>query len=107
MFDLTQRTALITGATGSVGGAIAEALHRRGAIVALSGTRTDALDALAERLKDRVHVLPCNLLETSQITNLASQAESAMGRLDILVANAGIIRADSQRGEDWAAVLQI
>ena len=82
MFDLTGKTTLVTGATGGIGGAIAETLHRRGATVAISGTRLEALEALAARLKDRVHVLPCNLFETQQVRDLVPQAEKAMGRLD-------------------------
>jgi 3-oxoacyl-[acyl-carrier protein] reductase len=111
MFDLDGKTALVTGATGGIGGAIAEALHRAGATVAISGTRHDALDALAARLKDRVHVVPCDLFDIAQVRDLVPQAESKMGRLDIVVANAGIIRAtlptEQQRDEDWAAVLQV
>jgi 3-oxoacyl-[acyl-carrier protein] reductase len=111
MFNLTGKTTLVTGASGGIGGAIAEALHRRGATVAISGTRLAALEALAARLGDRVHVLPCNLFETTQTKNLVPQAENAMGRLDVLVANAGIIRTSQptlqQRDEDWAAVLQV
>jgi 3-oxoacyl-[acyl-carrier protein] reductase len=111
MFDLTGKTTLVTGATGGIGGAIAKTLHRRGATVAISGTRLAALEALAARLGNRVHVLPCNLFETPQVRNLVPQAETAMGRLDVLVANAGIIRTSQptaqQRDEDWAAVLQV
>jgi 3-oxoacyl-[acyl-carrier protein] reductase len=111
MFDLDGKTALVTGATGGLGGTIAEELHRAGATVAISGRRREALDALAARLKDRVHVLPCDLFDISQVRNLVPKAESRMGRLDILVANAGIIRAnlpaEQQRDEDWAAVLQL
>jgi 3-oxoacyl-[acyl-carrier protein] reductase len=111
MFDLTGKTTLITGATGSIGEAIAEALHRRGATVAISGTRLTALEALAEKLGNRVHILPCNLSETLQARNLVPQAEKAMGGLDVLVANAGIIRTSrpiaQQLDDDWAAVLQI
>ena len=111
MFDLTGKTTLVTGATGGIGGAIAEALHGRGAIVALSGTRLATLEALAARLGNRVHVLPCNLFETQQVKNLVPQAEKAMGGLDVLVANAGIIRTSrptvQQHDEDWAAVLQV
>jgi 3-oxoacyl-[acyl-carrier protein] reductase len=92
MFDLTGKTALVTGATGGIGGAIAGALHRQGATVALSGTRKDALDALAGTLKERVHVLPCNLADRAAVDALVPQAETAMGKLDIVVANAGITR---------------
>ncbi len=111
MFDLTGKTALVTGATGGIGGAIAETLHRRGATVAISGRRLEALEALAARLQDRVHVLPCNLFETPEVRALVPQAEKAMGRLDVLVANAGIIRTSQssvqQGDQDWAAVLQV
>jgi 3-oxoacyl-[acyl-carrier protein] reductase len=111
MFDLTGKTALVTGATGSIGGAIAEALHRSGATVAISGRRLEVLDALATRLKDRVCPLACDLSETWQVRELVPQAEKEMGRLDILVANAGIIGANlptpQQRDEDWAAVIQV
>ena len=92
MFDLTGKTALVTGATGGLGGAIARALHRQGAVVALSGTRQEALDALAGELEERVHVLPCNLADKAEIEALVPKSEERMGRLDILVANAGITR---------------
>ena len=92
MFDLTGRMALVTGATGGLGGAIARALHRQGAVVALSGTRRDALDQLASELEERVHVLPCDLADKAAIEALVPGAEERMGRLDILVANAGITR---------------
>jgi 3-oxoacyl-[acyl-carrier protein] reductase len=92
MFDLTGKTALVTGATGGIGGAIARALHQRGATVALSGTRREVLDALAGELGARVHVLPCNLADKEAIEALVPAAEAAMERLDILVANAGITR---------------
>src|SRR5690242_2535044 len=92
MFDLTGRTALVTGATGGIGSAIARALHGQGAVVAISGTRREALDALATELADRVHVLPCNLADKEQVEKLAPDAEQAMGQLDILVNNAGITR---------------
>jgi 3-oxoacyl-[acyl-carrier protein] reductase len=92
MFDLTGKTALVTGATGGIGGAIARGLHQQGAAVALSGTRRDVLDALAGELKDRVHALPCNLADSQEVEALVPAAEERMGKLDILVANAGITR---------------
>src|SRR5204862_4665742 len=92
MFDLTGRTALVTGATGGIGGAIARALHAQGATVALSGTRREVLDKIAAELGERVHVLPCNLSNAAEVEGLVPAAEEAMGQLDILVANAGITR---------------
>lgn len=92
MFDLTGKTALVTGATGGIGGAIAKALHAQGATVALSGTRREVLDALAAEMGERTHVLPCDLSNIEQVEQLVPQAEEAMGELDILVNNAGITR---------------
>ena len=92
MFDLTGKSALVTGASGGIGGAIARALHRQGATVALHGTRRDALEALAGELKDRAHVLVCNFADTEAVEKLVPDAEAAMGGLDILVNNAGITR---------------
>lgn len=110
MFDLTGKTALVTGATGGIGGAIARALHAQGATVAISGTRREALDALAAELKDRVHVLPCNLSDAAQVEALVPDAEKAMGQLDILVANAGVTRDNlfvQLRDEDWNDVINV
>src|SRR5205085_11371092 len=90
MFDLSGRTALITGATGGIGGAVARALHAQGANVALSGTRREVLETLAGELKERAHVLPCNLANTEEVEALVPAAESALGQLDILVCNAGV-----------------
>jgi 3-oxoacyl-[acyl-carrier protein] reductase len=93
MFDLTGKTALVTGASGGLGSAMARSLHAQGATVALHGTRKDALDALASELKDRVHVLVANLGESTEaVEKLIPDAEAAMGQLDILVNNAGITR---------------
>ncbi len=110
MFDLSGKTALVTGATGGIGGAIAGALHRQGAMVAISGTRRDALERLAQELKDRVHVLPCDLSDKAQVEALVPKAEETMGKLDILVANAGITRDNlfvQLRDEDWDTVIDI
>ncbi len=110
MFELTGKTALVTGATGGLGGAIARALHKQGATVAISGTRRDALDQLAGELKERVHVLPCDLSNKDQVEALVPQAEEKMGKLDILVANAGITRDNlfvQLRDEDWDTVINV
>jgi len=110
MFDLTGKTALVTGATGGIGGAIARALHRQGATVALSGTRREALDTLAAELGGRVHVLPCNLADKDDVEKLVPAAEEAMQKLDILVANAAINKDNlfvQLRDEDWESVINI
>ena len=110
MFDLTGLTALVTGATGGLGGSMARALHAQGATVAISGTRKDALEALAADLGERVHVLPCNLGEAAQVEALVPDAEKAMGQLDILVNNAGITRDGlfmRMKDEDWEQVLAV
>ncbi|MCH8091486.1 MAG: 3-oxoacyl-[acyl-carrier-protein] reductase [Proteobacteria bacterium] len=110
MFDLQGKRALVTGASGGIGGAIARALHAQGAEVALSGTRTGALEALAGELAGRVHVLPCDLSDKAAANKLVEEAQGAMGGLDILVNNAGITR-DSlmmrMKDEDWEAVLEV
>jgi 3-oxoacyl-[acyl-carrier protein] reductase len=110
MFDLSGKTALVTGATGAIGGGIARALHGQGATVAVSGTRREALDALAAELKDRVHVLPCDLADKDAVEALVPGAEAAMGKLDILVANAGV-NADnlfvSLTDEAWDKVIAV
>ena len=110
MFDLVGRTALVTGATGGIGGAIAKALHAQGAKVAISGTRREVLDALALELGERVHVLPCNLADSTAVEALVPAAEAAMGQLDILLANAGITRDNllvQLRDEDWDDVINV
>ncbi len=110
MFDLSGKTALITGATGGIGGAIARALHAQGATVAISGTRREALDALAAELGSRVHVLPCDLSDKVSVEALVPKAEETLSQLDILVANAGITKDNllvQLRDEDWEAVLNI
>jgi 3-oxoacyl-[acyl-carrier protein] reductase len=110
MFDLTGKTALITGASGGIGGAIATALHSQGATVALSGTRQAALDDLASVLGERSHTLACDLSDEAQAEGLAARAEEAMGSLDIIVNNAGITRDGlmmRMSAEDWRAVLDL
>jgi 3-oxoacyl-[acyl-carrier protein] reductase len=92
MFDLSGKTALVTGATGGIGGAIARALQGQGATVAVSGTRRDVLEGLAAELGSRIHVLPCNLADKDDVETLVPRAEEAMQGLDILVNNAGITR---------------
>jgi len=110
MFDLTGKTALVTGASGGIGGAIAKALHGAGATVGLSGTRLEPLEALAAELGDRVHVLPCNLSDAEAVNALPKQAVEAMGRVDILVNNAGITRDNlvmRMSEDEWAQVLEV
>jgi 3-oxoacyl-[acyl-carrier protein] reductase len=110
MFALNGRKALVTGATGGIGGAIARALHAQGAIVTLSGTRREALDALASDLGERVHVAEANLSDKDSLEALIPAAESAMGGLDILVNNAGITRDNlflRMKDEEWEAVLAV
>ncbi len=110
MFDLTGLSALVTGATGGLGGAIARSLHARGAVVTLSGTRAQALEELAGELGERVHIVPCNLGDKDQVEALVPHAEKAMGQLDILVNNAGITRDGlfmRMKDEDWDQVLAV
>lgn len=92
MFELTDKRALVTGATGSIGGGIARALHQQGAVVGISGTRQDALAKLAGELGDRCHVLPCDLADPAAVEQLVPQAEAAMGQVEVLVNNAGLTR---------------
>jgi len=110
MFDLTGRKALVTGATGGLGGAIARTLHAQGASVAISGTRAEALDALAAELGERVVVTPCNLSDKDSVEALVPAAEEKLGGLDILVNNAGITRDNlflRLKDEDWDNVLAV
>ena len=110
MFDLTERTALVTGATGGIGGAIAHTLHANGATVTISGTRIEMLDSLAGQLGGRVHVVRCNLTDEEDVENLVPAAEAAMGHVDILVNNAAITRDNifmRLKDEDWHQVLAV
>ena len=110
MFDLSGQFALVTGATGGIGGAIARALHAQGATVALSGTRREALDALASELGSRVHVCPANLSDQTSVEALVPAAEEAMGGLDILINNAGITRDNlfiRMKDEEWSDVIKV
>lgn len=110
MFDLTGKTALVTGASGGIGGAIARALHAQGASVALSGTRAEALEAVAAELGDRAFVTPANLGDPASVEALVGAAEAALGQIDILVNNAGLTRdglAMRMKDEDWQQVLDV
>jgi 3-oxoacyl-[acyl-carrier protein] reductase len=110
MFDLTGKTALVTGASGGIGAEIARALHAAGATVGLSGTRVEPLEALAADLGGRAHVLPCNLSVAEEVEALVKRAAEAMGSVDILVNNAGITRDGlvmRMSDEDWASVLDV
>src|SRR6478735_9290756 len=110
MFDLTGKTALVTGATGGIGGSIARALHAQGATVAISGTRQEALSALAGELGDRVHMITGNLSDRDSVEALVPAAEAAMGHLDILVNNAGVTRDNlflRMKDEEWDTVIRV
>jgi 3-oxoacyl-[acyl-carrier protein] reductase len=110
MFDLGGKTALVTGASGGIGGAVARALHAQGAAVALSGTRVEPLEALKAELGGRAHVLPCDLGDPSSTELLVPGAEAAVGKLDLLVYNAGLTRdmlAMRMKDEDWQKVIDV
>ncbi|WP_372572940.1 3-oxoacyl-[acyl-carrier-protein] reductase [Ruegeria jejuensis] len=110
MFDLTGKNALITGASGGIGGDIARALHGAGATVGLSGTRVEPLQALADDLGERAHVLPCNLGDAEAVAALPKHAVEAMGSVDILVNNAGITRDNlfmRMSDEEWQSVIDV
>jgi 3-oxoacyl-[acyl-carrier protein] reductase len=110
MFDLTGKGALVTGASGGIGWAIAEALHAQGANVAISGTRAEKLNELAAKLGSRVHVLPCDLRDRAAVAKLAEDAEKALGQVDILVNNAGITHDNlfmRMKDEEWDDVIAV
>jgi 3-oxoacyl-[acyl-carrier protein] reductase len=110
MFDLTGKSALVTGASGGIGADIARALHAAGATVGLSGTRVEPLESLAAQLGSRAHVLPCNLSNPEDVEGLVKRATEAMGAVDILVNNAGITRdglAMRMSDDDWQSVLDV
>ena len=110
MFDLSGKVALVTGASGGIGGAIARSLHACGAAVALSGTREDALAELARELGERVAIVPCNLSNDAAVVALPGQVEKDLGPLDILVNNAGLTRdnlAMRMSDEEWDTVLKV
>ena len=110
MFDLTGKAALVTGASGGIGGAVARVLHGAGATVGLSGTRQGPLEALAAELGARAHVLPCDLSDRAAVDALPKAAIEAMGALDILINNAGITRDGlmlRMSDDDWQSVLDV
>ena len=110
MFDLTGKTALVTGASGGIGAEIARVLHAAGATVALSGTRVGPLETLAAELGGRAHVLACNLSDVAEVEGLVKRAAEAMGSVDVLVNNAGITKdglAMRMSDEDWQSVLDV
>ena len=110
MFNLDGKSALITGASGGIGGEIAKSLHAQGATVALSGTRVEPLEALAAELGERAHVLPCNLSDFEAVDALPKQAVAAMGAVDVLVNNAGITRDNlfmRMSDEEWQSVIDV
>ena len=110
MFDLSGKSALVTGASGGIGGAIAKALHARGATVGLSGTRTEPLEKLKAELGERAHVLPADLGDAAAIEALLKSADAALGGIDILINNAGLTRdnlALRMKDEDWQKVIDV
>ena len=109
-FDLTGRGALVTGASGGIGEAVARAMHARGATVALSGTKREKLEALAASLGTRVHVTPCDLSDRAAVGKLAGEAEKALGTLDILVNNAGVTKDNlfmMMKDDEWDKVIAV
>jgi 3-oxoacyl-[acyl-carrier protein] reductase len=110
MFELNDKTALVTGATGGIGGGIARALHKQGATVAISGRQTDKLERLAAELGSRVHVCPCDLANKAQVAKLIDEASAKLGRLDILVNNAGLTKDNLfmvMKDDQWDDVIAV
>ena len=110
MHDLNNKNALVTGASGGIGSAIARRLHAAGAKVALSGTRQEPLESLANDLGERAYILPCNLNDMAAVEALPKQAIDALGSLDILVNNAGITRDNlfmRMSDEEWQSVINV
>jgi len=110
MFDLKGKTALVTGATGGIGGAIAKALYGQGATVGISGTKAEKLEALASELGERVYALPCDLRDRPAVAQLADTAEKTLGQVDILVNNAGITHDNlfmRMKDEEWDDVIAV
>lgn len=110
MFDLKGKNALVTGATGGIGGAIAKALHGQGATVAISGTNAEKLEKLSSELGERVFVLPCDLRDRPAVAQLADTAEKTLGQVDILVNNAGITHDNlfmRMKDEEWDDVIAV
>ena len=110
MFDLSGKSALVTGASGGIGASVARVLHAQGATVGLSGTREEPLHALAGALGERAHVLPCDLSDAEAVTALPKRAAEAMGSVDILVNNAGVTRDNlfmRMSEEEWSTVIEV
>jgi 3-oxoacyl-[acyl-carrier protein] reductase len=110
MFELTDKTALVTGATGGIGGGIARALHKQGASVAISGRQTDRLEKLAAELGSRVQICPCDLASKAQVAKLVDEAIGKLGRLDILVNNAGLTKDNLfmvMKDDQWEDVIAV
>jgi len=110
MFDLVEKRVLVTGASGGIGGAIAEDLHSQGATVILSGTRLDVLQSLAEKLGERAHVVTCDLADLKGAQQLVKDCDDLIGGVDVLVNNAGLSRDNlvmRMKNEDWDTVLGV
>jgi 3-oxoacyl-[acyl-carrier protein] reductase len=110
MFELNDKTALVTGATGGIGGGIARALHKQGATVAISGRQVDKLEKLAAELGSRVHICPCDLANKAQVAKLIDEAIAKLGRLDILVNNAGLTKDNLfmvMKDDQWDDVIAV